>query len=308
MRGSTAGISDGLKGTSKTHYRFVTLLDLFLSTFLIAPLVVSYWRGTWGLMDVLVYPGDAFRSALVSCFIGYVGTSVLTLCQDVLARSLHPNTHRITYYAFSRAYSALFSFICVNHWRGGWMLFDFTGTEAGTIAIITGASVVLLMLTKTLRNLSAPPFAIATDRREGYFEVPRAFKYSTQNLGWYLLDCVFSVCVVGTLVVSVWRGHWSLLEIYLYPGEPAKSALASIAIGYALVIVTFLLQPVMKYLARTLTGIFRLLAVDIYLLLSFSGTINVWRGIWNSLNYFFLPNLPLLSSSSLTACAFYCLS
>ncbi|KAF6207527.1 hypothetical protein GE061_015973 [Apolygus lucorum] len=279
MRGSTAGISDGLKGTSKTHYRFVTLLDLSISTFLIAPLVVSYWRGTFGLMDILVYPEDPFKSSVVSCVIGYAGTSVLTMLQDVLDRSLHPNTHRITYYAFSRLYTALFSFICVNHWRGGWMLLEhFTGTEPHTVAIITSASIVLLMLTKTLRNLSAPPFAIATDRREGYFEVPRAFKYSTQNLGWYLLDCVFSVCVVGSLVVSVWRGLWSLLEIYLYPGEPAKSALASMAIGYALV-------------SRDIPSA----AFDIYLLISFSGTINVWRGIWNCLNHFFLPNLPLLS-------------
>ncbi|CAB0018379.1 unnamed protein product [Nesidiocoris tenuis] len=176
------------------------------------------------------------------------------------------------------------------------MLLDLhAGTSPAAVGSVTAAAVVGLAASRTLRNLSAPPFAIAADRREGYFEVPRAFKDSNQNISWYILDCVFSVCVVGTLVVFVWRGHWSLLEIYLYPGQPGKSAFASIVIGYILVIITFLLQPVMKYLARTLTGIIRLLVVDIYLLISFSGTINVWRGIWNCLNYYFLPTMPLLS-------------
>jgi len=44
----------------------------------------------------------------------------------------------------------------------------------------------------------------------------------------YVLDCLFSVLIVGTLVVFVWRGAWTILDIYLYPHQQNCSAWASI--------------------------------------------------------------------------------
>lgn len=51
-------------------------------------------------------------------------------------------------------------------------------------------------------------------------------------------------------------------------------------IGYLIVFVTFVLQSVMKVLTRRYTGWKRLVILDIYVIVSFCGTINVWRGIW----------------------------
>lgn len=48
----------------------------------------------------------------------------------------------------------------------------------------------------------------------------------------YVLDCLFSVFVVGTLVVFVWRGAWTILDIYLYPNQPDCSAWASMVSSY----------------------------------------------------------------------------
>lgn len=39
----------------------------------------------------------------------------------------------------------------------------------------------------------------------------------------------------------------------------------------------------------------RLMVADSFLLLSFLGTVNVWRGIWNALDLWLLPNNPELS-------------
>lgn len=44
----------------------------------------------------------------------------------------------------------------------------------------------------------------------------------------YLLDCAFSVGVVGTLVVFVWRGVWILFDLYLYPENAEYSAVGSL--------------------------------------------------------------------------------
>jgi hypothetical protein len=39
----------------------------------------------------------------------------------------------------------------------------------------------------------------------------------SKEVSLYVLDCLFSVLIVGTLVVFVWRGAWTILDLYLYP-------------------------------------------------------------------------------------------
>jgi len=43
----------------------------------------------------------------------------------------------------------------------------------------------------------------------------------------YVLDCLFSVLIVGTLVVFVWRGAWTILDLCLYPSHQNWSAWTS---------------------------------------------------------------------------------
>lgn len=61
------------------------------------------------------------------------------------------------------------------------------------------------------------------------------------------------------------------------------------AIGYGIVAVTFALQSLMKWACNRLTGAWRIAAADVFLLFSFVGTVNVWRGFWNLLDNYFLP-------------------
>lgn len=51
---------------------------------------------------------------------------------------------------------------------------------------------------------------------------------NTRDWSLYLLDCAFSVGVVGTLIVFVWRGVWILIDIYLFPENPKCSAVGSL--------------------------------------------------------------------------------
>ncbi|OXU28904.1 hypothetical protein TSAR_008182 [Trichomalopsis sarcophagae] len=118
---------------------------------------------------------------------------------------------------------------------------------------------------------------------------------NTRDWSLYILDCAFSVGVVGTLVVFVWRGAWVLFDLYLFPENREHSAIGSLILGYILVAVTFSLQPLMRYACSRLTGLARLIAADGFLLLSFIGTVNVWRGIWNVLDLWLLPEDPKMS-------------
>ncbi|XP_075224768.1 transmembrane protein fuseless isoform X1 [Lycorma delicatula] len=297
MRGSTAGITDGLRGTSKAHYAVLTVLDMILSALFISPLVVTYWRGTWCIMDYYVYPDRPDYSSYVSLGIGLSVLLFFTLLQGPITENLHPDKHRLTYYLLSRLYTAIFGFSCVNSWRGAWIFLDvFTGDSPDTVLATTLTSALLLGCLRSLRNISAPPFAIVTDRREGYFEVPTMFRISGSRDTWlYILDCFFSVFIIGTLVVFVWRGVWCLLDIYLFPDREDLSAWGSLAMGYILVFSTFATQPLVKSLVIRVSGFWRLLTVDIYLIFSFCGTVNVWRGVWNLLNLYFLPDRKVMS-------------
>lgn len=293
LRGGT-GMTSGLSGrsSSRLHYTILTILDTVFSATVAAPAVVGYWRGTWGLSDVYVYPEDRVLSSLTSIVIGFVGLYAFNVSQNVLNELLHPDKHRLSYYVGSRLYTAVFGFCCVNAWRGAWQALDqYTEHTASTVFATTIVSLLALAIMRAVRNISAPPFSLCLDSCPGYFEVQTMFRVNnTRDWSLYLLDCAFSVGVVGTLVVFVWRGVWILFDLYLFPDDHEYSAIGSLAIGYVIVTMTFSLQPLMRYACARLQGLARLIVADCFLLLSFLGTVNVWRGIWNVLDLWLVPD------------------
>ncbi|XP_006608450.1 uncharacterized protein LOC122721104 isoform X3 [Apis laboriosa] len=298
LRGGT-GMTSGLSGrsSSRLHYTILTILDTVFSATVAAPAVVGYWRGTWGLSDVYVYPEDPVFSSLTSIVIGFIGLYAFNVSQNVLNELLHPDKHRLSYYVGSRLYTAVFGFCCVNAWRGAWQALDlYTEHTASTVFATTIVSLLALAIMRAVRNISAPPFSLCLDSCPGYFEVQTMFRVNnTRDWSLYLLDCAFSVGVVGTLVVFVWRGVWILFDLYLFPDNHEYSAIGSLAIGYVIVTMTFSLQPLMRYACARLQGLARLIVADCFLLLSFLGTVNVWRGIWNVLDLWLVPDNPEMS-------------
>ncbi|KRT80491.1 hypothetical protein AMK59_8303 [Oryctes borbonicus] len=297
MRGSTAGITTTLKGGSPTHYLFLCILDSVFSAVIVAPAVVGYWRSVWALMGIYAYPADSVTSGVISTVIGISGHLIFDLLQDFLIKYLHPDKKRIFYYVCSRIYTTCFAFVCVNGWRGPWVLLDYyTGFNLKILGSLAAISIIILAKLKALRNVSAPPFALATDHAKNYFTVPTMFKIKmTEKTTLYVLDCIFSVLVVGTLVVFVWRGAWVLLDVFLFPNYESLSAWASLVIGYIIVALAFMLQPGMRWICDRLTGFLRLCAADMFLIFSLCGTVNLWRGVWMLLNIYFLPDQMELS-------------
>lgn len=177
MRGSTAGIDDNLKGTSKAHFLFLTVLDTLLSSIVIGPAIIAYWRGTWCLIDIYIFPDNVENTIISSSVIGLVGHLVFTISQNHLKSHLHPEKHRLLYYTASRFYTYVYGIACVNLWRGAWKALDhYTGTETLTVIIPTVVSAVALAGMRTFRNLSGAPFGVVLDICQGYFEVPTMFR------------------------------------------------------------------------------------------------------------------------------------
>lgn len=279
------------------YYAVLTLLDTIFSATVAAPAVVGYWRGTWGLSDAYVYPHDKRASSLASVGIGFAGLFFFSLVQHFLDDRLQPGKHRLCYYVGSRLYTAVFGVCCVNAWRGAWHALDYyTDPSASTVCATTVVSVLALAIMRALRNISAPPFAVTLDSFPGYFQVPTMFRVNkTRDCPMYILDCAFSVGVVGTLVVFVWRGVWVMFDRYFYPDNREYSVLGSLAIGYGIAVVAFCLQPLMKWICSRIEGVARLIVADVFLLMSFLSTVNVWRGMWGALDLWFIPENPKLS-------------
>ncbi|XP_071454961.1 uncharacterized protein fusl [Hetaerina americana] len=310
---------------------FLALADVLISALVVAPLVVAYWRGTWQVVDAHLVPlvGDSLSGWLSFAF-GIIVHLVFALLQPLL--NLAPLRPRATFLVLSRAYTALFGIACVNCWRGVWKVLDH---ELGITPMADAASfagaLLALALTRTLRNVSAPPFVVALDDAVNYFKFPTAFRTRISpaengcrqietkdseapyrqhrrslfaragRASWYALrygvDCIISVVVIGTLVVVVWRGAWYLLDRLLFPEKPEWSAWGSLVLGYSITIFVFSLQiPAQVLCARLKHSFLRLVTADTFIFLSFCGTVNVWRGVWNLLNLFLLPDLPLMSN------------
>lgn len=125
MRGSTAGLTDGVQFNSgkMTYHNFILQsLDTFFASFVIGPLVVTYWRGTWNLSNEFLLPNDKLHSAFASLVIGIIGHLIFTTFQTFFKALFNPNEHRLTFYIGSRLYTSIFGIICVNTWRGGWQV------------------------------------------------------------------------------------------------------------------------------------------------------------------------------------------
>lgn len=184
MRGSTAGLAEGTIITPDTvHAAFLVFLDVMFSSLLAAPAVIAYWRGTWNLIGIFLFPDDVLLNAISSCFIGTVGHFIFYYYQRRFSQSFHPDKHRITFMIISRIYTAVYGVVCVNGWRGGWSLMDlYIPKKVHTYFAILMISCILLAFCKGLRNISASPLAISTDHSKDYFAVPTMFKASVRSI------------------------------------------------------------------------------------------------------------------------------
>lgn len=164
------------------HDLLLEKLDSLFSALIVAPLVVSYWRGTWNLSDVYLFPDNKIHSAVASLIIGIVGHLVFTILQGWFRGLFNPNRHRLTFYCGSRLYTSIFGVVCVNCWRGGWQLIDhYTARNMTTLVSVTIFAITALMLLKTLRNVASPPFVVVTDEPTMYFNVPTMYRKSVRR-------------------------------------------------------------------------------------------------------------------------------
>ncbi|XP_066252490.1 uncharacterized protein [Euwallacea similis] len=279
------------------------LVDTLLSIFVVTPLVIFCWRGSWGFMDL-----HAKYFPDLPCFlIGMIIHISLAVGQDSLhAAIIRSDKHwglKIVSHFARRLYTYVFFTATILHWKGGWGLVDSlthlkTGTDDVVLAegshwflILSTSTTLLLIALKGLRNSIAPPFAICIDKSDYVFLFPTMFRRKCQkSMFLTTLDAFFSVAIMGNLVVIFWRGVWAIIDILLVPKDFKLSCWLSLVLGLLLVGLVFRLESTMKRACSVYTGWRKIIIADCYITLSCIATLLYWRGAWALINIYFLPD------------------
>ena len=135
--------------------------DSLVSFGLLAPLVATFWRGSWVILDN-VLPEDAILSGLLSISLGCIIVGVVHAARlPVPGNSRHPSNAEMLR---ERAYSYVLAWSGILCWHGVWELWEELTGEGMTSGIIChAAALVALLSMRSLRSTLAPPACVALD-------------------------------------------------------------------------------------------------------------------------------------------------
>ena len=269
---------------------WLTFLNWILILVLITPAVVNYWRGTWYILDLLVFPDDKVLSARVT-FTASFGTIFLIMSvEDYLKAFLDERKAR------KGLYLVLFyplAFLSVTSWRALWMLLDLYTTTALTSAIVSHVVGFLIVLAlKTSYSLIAVPGYCISERHidppEKILQVKKCFRKKTFAR---MLNSFVTVFIVGGGVICYWRGTWLIIVAAVNPlNDKLTSSIALMTLSYSVLswcyflsacISTVNMNPPYSLLSRSLEQVF------VYIL--GLGVVASWIGIWHSMDIYLLP-------------------
>ena len=109
----------------------------------------------------------------------------------------------------------------------------------------------------------------------------------------YCIDHIFSQVVIVSVVTVVWRSLWNIFNDALLPDNPVMSDLATLLGGHVLTILSMALQTPVKNLSARLDSKclgWRLIVDFANTLVAIVAVIAVWRGYWNLIEKYVMPD------------------
>ena len=212
---------------------WLTFLDWILILFLITPAVVNYWRGSWYILDLLVFPNDEVLSAYVTVAASFGAIFPMMLVEDYIKELLDETKAR------KGLYLVLFyplAFLSVTSWRGLWMMLDLYTTTSLTSAIFSHLAGFLIVLTfnTTYSLIAIPGYCISErhiDPPEKILQVKKCFRTKTSAR---VLNSFVTVFIIGGAVISYWRGTWMIIVAAVQPlNDKLASSIALIILSYS---------------------------------------------------------------------------
>lgn len=104
----------------KWKKRLLNAGDSFLSLFIVSPLVISFWRGTWGYMDLFpkIYPGMncMIFGAIIHCCLAILREPLHTKYNSFNSIQTTSVTKFFNFFLFKKMYTYLFGVACIMQW------------------------------------------------------------------------------------------------------------------------------------------------------------------------------------------------
>ena len=142
----------------------VPFFDAVFSALVVGPLVIVYWVSSWELYNTYLKPDDPLISATISLSIGVGVQFLLIFYQNAIAKVLVFKNNKWFNSIASKLYTTLFTQVIIHLWRGIWKFIDvYTPTNNASLTLNIVQNSMILIASKTLVNLIAPPFLVSTD-------------------------------------------------------------------------------------------------------------------------------------------------
>ncbi len=150
--------------------------DMAWSCFVITPLCVFYWSGTWKIVDKYILPQFPRESMYISLGIGVPVGICGYLILPLLAKHVTPGCE-VKHIIISRVFTFVYAFGILNYWRGIWNIMDhFVGKHITWSLVCYFGAVLLLILLQALSSANSAPYTIDKDHRSDFYQAKPLFR------------------------------------------------------------------------------------------------------------------------------------
>lgn len=286
---------------------FFSLLNLLWSFCIIGPMIVLFWRGTWDILDQLLFPESADldaasndsrkeQSGLVSFLLGAAIRIVMDLSKFHLGEFLHAKPGLVRSVG-GLLYTLVYAVAGVSFWRGTWYLMKLdVGEKSLQLTIVLIGGLTVLIASRISQSLIGAPLGLVRDTHDATFTVATYFvKTPADTAWWFVADVLFTNLVVRLIIVFCWWSLWSLEDGILIVNQMNVKddmvAYDSLLLGYAAACLAYVMDKLLLASLTTKQYIVQPLRCLITLL-AFFGSLNVWRGVWSCYDQFLFPDYP----------------
>jgi len=298
-------LASGQSGRTSRAWH-LELIDLIFSAFIVGPLTIVYWRGTFNFITQNVMNAETdmttsekYYRAGTLFLVGLVVRIVLDLVKHYIVLNLQ-HLHisiRLVIKCLVLYSESLFG-VCM--WVGMFNIM-YTGPKTYWYSLVSTLiiSSFLLMNLRAFHCSGGTPLHLLRDTDNEVFNAKSYFNTKLdEGFGWVMADTVFSYLVIHGLLICSWWAIWELENNYILARMEITvkdiQAWDSIAISAILVMAVL---PAHRYIERNISAENTLrVQSNIVAVMGFLSAVNYWRGFWSLLDFFFLPSLPDLEN------------
>lgn len=271
---------------------FQRFANFLIVSCVITPFVLSFWRGTWYVLDLFVFPQDVVLSGWITLSTSFGTIFSVLLVENYFKAYLDRQRRK------HQLYLMLFyplSVLSVASWRGLWTLIDYYTTISFISGIVKHAvGFTIVLAAKAPSSIVAVPCycssEINDDTSKSILQMKYAVSVNRSPFVSRLFNAFLTVFVIGSGVICYWRGTWTIVSVALEPKLSVKSSVITIIVGTAGCGICYCLSEVLatKKLDPPFNSGCRFLEVMFVYILGL-GSVCTWIGFWSLIDICILP-------------------